>query len=193
MALWQSCLLVVQALMFNFFQMVAFLNESFKQKGSTAAILTHYWPPSYNNACLKHVTLTLNCWDIRKYSKGRLTGPQRESKLLQGRSQRALTMLPAELGGCSFVYQPASVFQWHQEIVTNWSWWMIKENRKGCAVWLYLDTVVLYLPQCNTAVAVMEQMASSLIGKTLKSCHRSGFVLFLKWSTSNITQAVFYD
>ena len=51
------------------FKVAAFLNEIFKRIGSKTAVLTHYWPPSHNNPWLKHLSLDLNCGDVRKYGE----------------------------------------------------------------------------------------------------------------------------
>ena len=93
------------------FNVAAFLNDIFKRRGSNTLVLTHYWPPSYHNPWLKHLSLDLNCGDVRKYGDRRLTKVQKASNFLHGRCHRALTLVPSQLESTSLESSAALLFQ----------------------------------------------------------------------------------
>ena len=90
-------------------EVTARLNNFFELKKTNIAVLTHFWPPTYHNPWLKHLSLDFNCGDPRKYT--RLTKAQQESRILQGRCKRGKTLIPSQMGYLSTKKTAVALFQ----------------------------------------------------------------------------------
>ena len=90
-------------------EVTAHLNNFFELKKTNIAVLTHFWPPTYHNPWLKHLSLDFNCGDPRKYT--RLTKAQQESRILQGRCKRGKTLIPSQMGYISTKKNAVALFQ----------------------------------------------------------------------------------
>ena len=91
-------------------EVTARLNNFFKLRRTNIAVLTHFWPPTYHNPWLKHLSLDFNCGDPRKYT--RWTKAQQESRILQGRCKRGKTLIPSQMGYTSTKKNAVALFQW---------------------------------------------------------------------------------